>query len=77
MRSRVSKSVPVSRIFYIQRMSLTFICFDCWCKMWGFAPNSLSRNGHIVRTRNGHQHEPEMVIITNQKWTHRVYTEMV
>ena len=49
-------------------MSLTFICFDCWCKMWGFAPNSFrgqkwntgARNGHIVRTRNGQHHEPEM-----------------
>ena len=68
MRSRVSKGVPLSLIFYIEWMSLTFICFDCWCKMWGFAPNSFrgqkwntgARNGHIVRTRNGQHHEPEM-----------------
>ena len=57
MRSRVSKSVPVSLIFlYPMDYSLTFICFDCWCKMWGFAPNPLSR--------------PEMEHRC-QKWTHR------
>ena len=62
MRSRVSKGVPLSLIFYIEWMSLTFICFDCWCKMWGFAPNSFRGQKWNTGARNG-QHR------ANQKWS--------
>ena len=54
--ARLKESSGVADFLYPMDYSLTFICFDWWCKMWGFAPNPLSR--------------PEMEHRC-QKWTHR------
>jgi len=74
--ARLKESSGVADFLYPMDYSLTFICFDWWCKMWGFAPNPLSRpemehrcqkwthranqKWSSTRTRNGHHHEPEM-----------------
>ena len=41
--ARLKESSGVADFLYPMDYSLTFICFDWWCKMWGFAPNPLSR----------------------------------
>jgi hypothetical protein len=84
--ARLIECSGVADFLYPMDYSLTFICFDYWCKMGGFTPNSLSRpemehrcqkwthranqKWSSSRTRNGH-------IACTQKWTHRVYSEMV
>jgi len=69
MRSRVLKSLPVSLIFYIQWIIVWHSsvltggvkCGDLLpIPFRGQKWNTGARNGHIVRTRNGHHHEPEM-----------------
>lgn len=41
--ARLKECSGIADFLYPMDYSLTFICFDCWCKMWGFAPNPLSR----------------------------------
>ena len=55
--ARLKECSGIADFLYPMDYSLTFICFDCWCKMWGFAPNPLSR--------------PEMEHRC-QKWTHLI-----
>jgi len=35
--ARLKESSGVADFLYPMDYSLTFICFDWWCKMWGFA----------------------------------------
>ena len=84
--ARLKGCSAVADFLYPMDYSLTFICFDYWCKMGGFTPNPLSRPEmehrcqkwtHRANQKWTHRVYSEMVNITNQKWTHRVYSEMV
>jgi hypothetical protein len=51
--ARLKESSGVADFLYPMDYSLTFICFDCWCKMCGFVPNPFRGQKWNTGARNG------------------------